>query len=95
MGTMHRRIHHKTDRNFVRKHPEILAEGGPGKWIAHHDPEVFKKENFEACVASIRNGTSFQPQNTPSGYQVKLWTCEEVFAREKVEEMLHLEMDWL
>ncbi len=65
-----------------------------GKWINMHDPEAYVYQNWDQCVDHIENGASFTNTNTPSGYEYKAWTIDELLNASIEEKEIADPGDW-
>ena len=47
-----------------------------GKWITHHDPELYAAENYARAAASFHSGSAFLNTNVPYGISYEPWTID-------------------
>ena len=47
-----------------------------GRWVWNHNPEVYARDNHEACLAHLLEGKPFQNTNVPPGHVYQPWTLE-------------------
>lgn len=41
-----------------------------------HNPEEYARDNYDGCLASIKDGKAFENTNLPPGHVYKPWTLE-------------------
>jgi hypothetical protein len=54
-----------------------------GQWVWNHDPEIYARENYEACLAHIRNNEPFKNTNIPPGHLYRPWTLQSEMKRQR------------
>ena len=47
-----------------------------GRWVWNHNPEIYARENYQACLSSMTGGTPFKNTNIPPGYIYKPWNLD-------------------
>ena len=47
-----------------------------GKWVWAHDPEHYATENYEACLAHLKDGKAFGNTNLPPGHVYQPWSLQ-------------------
>lgn len=81
MGWETRHIWHQTDWDAVAKDPNYLKMPQPA-WLLGHDARNYAKENFEAVIHHLQEGTPFTSKNVPEGHVHEEWTVEMLLANE-------------
>ncbi|KAJ5300036.1 hypothetical protein N7476_011593 [Penicillium atrosanguineum] len=79
MGFVNRDEIHKADLSAIKKAGKSLDVGffRLGRWTWNHNPEKYATDNFDACLAHLRDEKPFQNTNLPPGHVYKPWTLQE------------------
>lgn len=78
-----RHVWHQTDWDTVASDPNYLKMPQPA-WLLGHDARKYARNNFEAVVCCLRNGTHFVSTNVPEGHVHEEWTIEALLAQGRV-----------
>ena len=65
-----------------------------GRWIVHHDPEVYARERYGEALGHFQNNTPFQNTNTPPGMIYEPWTIDTLLKTNGDEKAAVLGGDW-
>ncbi|KAJ4319060.1 hypothetical protein N0V94_004112 [Neodidymelliopsis sp. IMI 364377] len=94
LGLKNREVLHKTDWDYVAKHPEVLSVLFFKKWINYHDAAKYAAENYESCAKHLVEGAPFENTNSVPGYKYKPWTVQELLKASREGEQVEDEGDW-
>ena len=69
---------HTADVDAIEKEPENANIGffKIGRWVWAHDPEEYAHDNYDACLASLKDGKTFANTNVPPGHVYRPWSLE-------------------
>jgi hypothetical protein len=94
IGFKSREAFHHTNWDEAAKNPRGIAKF-TGKWLLHHDPELYAYENYEACAAHLLHQKPFTHTNTVPGFPFKPWSVEELLEKSsKGESIEDAEGQW-
>lgn len=81
MGWETRHVWHQTDWDAVAANPEMLKFPQPA-WLLGSDATEYAKDNFDAVISHLDDGTPFQSKNIPPGHVHKDWTIDMMLSYE-------------
>ena len=77
-GFLNREELHTADVSALQENPQNTTIGffKIGRWVWNHNPEAYARENYEACLAHLTEGTPFKNSNVPVGHVYQPWSLE-------------------
>ena len=77
-GFLNREELHNADIAAISENSEKATIGffKIGRWTWNHNPEVYARDNYEACLAHLVDGTPFHNTNVPPGHVYQPWNLK-------------------
>lgn len=84
-GFLNREELHSADIAAIEENPNKANVGffKLGRWIWAHNAELYARENYDGCLASLQEGRPFPNTNIPPGHVYQPWSLES--ERERME----------
>lgn len=75
---MNREELHDANLEVLQQDPKNARIGffKSGRWIWGHDAERYAKDNYQMCLASLRDGGAFENTNLPPGHVYQEWSLQ-------------------
>lgn len=77
VGFINREELHHADLDHIARNPDTeVGFFKQGNWVWAHNAQKYAAENYEACLASVLQGTPCENTNLPPRHVFRPWSME-------------------